>query len=50
MRQDRNWIYTRQGDRWYVLPSGILWLEEAPRLPWLRRVINVIRGFFRVGV
>lgn len=40
------WIYTREGDRWIVLDSGILRLEEAPRLSWLRRVINVIRRFF----
>lgn len=24
MRQDQNWIYTKQGDHWYVLSSGIL--------------------------
>ena len=41
-----NWIYTRKGDYWYVLPSGILRLDEPPppKLSWWERFVRRIRG------
>lgn len=46
--RDPNWIYTRQGDYWQVLPSGILRLEEAPppspKLTWWQRFVKWLRG------
>jgi hypothetical protein len=48
MRQNQNWIYTRDGEHWLVLDSGMLKLEEVlPTKPptrwerfvqWLRRL------------
>ena len=50
MLQNQNWIYTREGDRWVVLPSGILRLEEAPpaRLSFWQRIMRWVRAWFRI--
>ncbi len=48
MRQNQNWIYTRQGDRWVVLPSGILRLEEdepPQKRSWLLRLIAWLKAW-----
>ena len=46
--RDSDWIYTRDGDYWRVLPSGILRLEEAPppspKLTWWQRFVKWLRG------
>ena len=30
MRQNPNWIYTKDGEHWLVLDSGMLKLEKVP--------------------
>ena len=45
--RDSDWIYTRDGDYWRVLPSGMLRLDEAPappKLSWWERFVKWLRG------
>jgi hypothetical protein len=46
MRDNPHWIYTKHGDRWEVLPSGMLRLDEAPpppKLSWWQRLLKWLR-------
>lgn len=47
MRQNPNWIYTKDGEHWLVLDSGMLKLEEvpepSPKLSWWQRFVKWVR-------